>query len=158
MGKGYKFDYSQFEEYVKDFQKATDNFDTFLKKFLLQQAQRVIRAVKPRTPVDTGTLRESWVIGKEVKAIRYDESGNVTGSDYASAFANSVSIDDVQVVGDSLQITISNPMEYASYIEYGHHSYLGRYMLTISMDEISNAMSGRFEKEFRNFLIKWGVK
>ena len=158
MGKGYKFDYSQFEEYVKNFEKATDNFDTFLKKFLLQQGQRVVRAVKPRTPVDTGALRESWVIGKEAKAIRYDESGKVTGSDYTSAFANKASIEDVQMVGDSLQITISNPMEYASYIEYGHHSYLGRYMLTISMNEISSAMSGRFEKEFINFLTKWGVK
>ena len=49
-------------------------------------------------------------------------------------------------------------MEYASYIEYGHHSYLGRYMLTISIDEVSRAMPSRFQKEFTKFLSDWGVK
>lgn len=157
MGRNYKFDYSQFQNYVKDFENAQKEFETFLKTFLLQQAQRVIRAVKPRTPVDTGALRNSWCIGNETKAIRYDKNGNVTGTDYQSAFANEATIDDVQIIGDTLQVTISNPMEYASYIEYGQRSYLGRYMLTISMDEISAAMSGRFEKEFKNFLMNWGV-
>lgn len=157
MGKNYKFDYSQFQNYVKDFEKAQKEFETFLKTFLLQQAQRVIRSTKLRTPVDTGTLRNSWCIGNETKAIRYDKNGKVTGTDYQSAFANEATIDDVQIIGDTLQVTISNPMEYASYIEYGQRSYLGRYMLTISMDEISAAMSGRFEKEFKNFLMNWGV-
>lgn len=158
MGKNYKFDYSQFEDYVKNFKKASDNFETFLKKFMLKQGQRVVAAAKPRTPVDTGALRESYVIGKEAKAIRYDSSGKVSGADYISAFANKASIDDVKLVGNELQVTISNPMEYASYIEYGHHSYLGRYMLTISIDEVSRAMPSRFQKEFTKFLSDWGVK
>lgn len=157
MGKNYKFDYSQFQNYVKDFENAQKEFETFLKTFLLQQAQRVVRSTKLRTPIDTGTLRNSWCIGDETKAIRYDKNGKVTGTDYQSAFANEATIDDVQLMGDTLQVTISNPMEYASYIEYGQRSYLGRYMLTISMDEISAAMSGRFEKEFKNFLMNWGV-
>lgn len=157
MGRNYKFDYSQFQNYVKDFENAQKEFEAFLKTFLLQQAQRVVRSTKLRTPVDTGTLRNSWCIGNETKAIRYDKNGKVTGTDYQSAFANEATIDDVQIIGDTLQVTISNPMEYASYIEYGQRSYLGRYMLTISMDEISAAMSGRFEKEFKNFLMNWGV-
>ncbi len=157
MGKNYKFDYSQFQNYVKDFGNVQKEFETFLKTFLLQQAQRVVRSTKLRTPVDTGTLRNSWCIGNETKAIRYNKNGKVTGTDYQSAFANKATIDDVQLVGDTLQVTISNPMEYASYIEYGQRSYLGRYMLTISMDEISAAMAGRFEKEFKNFLMNWGV-
>lgn len=157
MGRNYKFDYSQFQNYVKNFENAQKEFETFLKTFLLQQAQRVVRSTKLRTPVDTGTLRNSWCIGNETKAIRYDKNGKVTGTDYQSAFANEATIDDVQIIDDTLQVTISNPMEYASYIEYGQRSYLGRYMLTISMDEISAAMSGRFEKEFKNFLMNWGV-
>lgn len=157
MGKNYKFDYSQFQNYVKDFENVQKEFEIFLKTFLLQQGQRVVRSTKLKTPVDTGTLRNSWCIGNETKAIRYDKNGKVTGTDYQSAFANEATIDDVQIIGDTLQVTISNPMEYASYIEYGQRSYLGRYMLTISMDEISAAMSGRFEKEFKNFLMNWGV-
>lgn len=157
MGKNYKFDYSQFQNYVKDFENVQKEFETFLKTFLLQQAQKVVRSTKIRTPVDTGTLRNSWCIGNETKAIRYNKNGKVTRTDYQSAFANKATIDDVQLVGDTLQVTISNPMEYASYIEYGQRSYLGRYMLTISMDKISAAMAGRFEKEFKKFLMNWGV-
>ena len=59
------FDFKELENYCKKFEKTTQEFETFLKKFLLQQAQRVVREAKLRTPVDTGALRNSWAIGSQ---------------------------------------------------------------------------------------------
>lgn len=156
-----QFDYSQFEKYVKDFEKATNEFDEFLRSFLLQMAYRVIARVKPRTPVDTGFLREAWFVGDEAKVIKSGDDGKFT-SDYSSAFASKASLDSVKVIGNSLQIVIGNIAEYASFIEYGHaysngRWYQGKFMLTISIDEIQAQIPKRFEAEFKKFLKNRGV-
>ena len=155
------FDYSQFEEYVKNFEKATDEFDNFLRKFLLQMAYRVIARVRPRTPVDTGFLRESWFVGDEAKVIKEGNDGKFT-SNYSSAFASKASLDSVKVKGNTLEIEIGNIAEYASFIEFGHAYengkwYQGKFMLTISIDEIQQQIPKRFEQEFKKFLIDRGV-
>ena len=159
------FDYSQFEAYFKDFEKATDEFDSFLRKFLLQMAYRVIARVKPRTPVDTGFLREAWFVGDEAKAIKagkHKADGSIYSSNYASAFASKASLDSVKVKGNSLEIVIGNIAEYASFIEFGHAYengkwYTGKFMLTISIDEIQQQLPKRFESEFKKFLKDRGV-
>lgn len=159
------FDYSQFKEYMTKFEDMTESFDTWLKTFLLQQAQRCIARTKTRQRaldlIDTGFMINAWTIGDEAKAIREGEDGKFT-SDYNSAFANEASINSVKQVGNSLEITLGNIAEYASYVELGHTSRGGNwinggFMFTISMDEIERAMPTRFQREFINFLKNWGI-
>lgn len=155
-----KFDYRQFEEYVKNFEKMINEFETFLKTYLLEQAQRCINACKKRTPVDTGALRASWGIGSQKLVLKssMDSEGKVNVSfDEANS-----SIADISVVGDNFEVTIWNGMEYASYVEYGHSTRGGTwvdgyFMLTISIAQVENAMPARFEKAFKNFLKERGV-
>ena len=95
-------------------------------------AERVVAKTKERTPVDTGALRESWQIGK------------------------------VQGDGVNLSIEILNGMEYASYVEWGRAARNGgwvdgRYMLTLSMNEIIKQMPYRFERDFANFCKQLGI-
>lgn len=59
------FDYNEYKEWCKKLNIPTSDFRLWLKKFLLQEAQRVVAAGRPKTPVDTGYLRNSWYIGKQ---------------------------------------------------------------------------------------------
>ena len=147
---GSYFDYTQFKEYVNKLGIATSDFRLWLKQFLLQEAQRVVKNGKPRTPVDTGYLRNSWYIGSQ-KIIQDISNGkaviNTNKSDIAS----------IKVIGNVLQVEIGLSADYASYIEYGHRSYQGKYMLKISIDEVQRALPARFDKQFRSWLKSKGV-
>lgn len=121
------FSYKEYSEWAKKVNITNNEFKTWLKKFIYQQAQRVVEKGKPRTPVDTGFLRNSWYIKS------------------------------AEIVGDTILVRIGLSAEYASYIEYGHHSYEGRYMLTISLDEVQRQLPARFNEEWRKFLKSKGV-
>lgn len=98
-----------------------------------------------------GTLRRGWTGG-----------ANVSGADYAQSLP-------VKKQGNSFVIDIINPTEYASYVEYGHRQTPGRYvpalgkrlkggwvqgkfMLTISVDEIQSAAPKILEKKLAKVL------
>lgn len=83
-------DFRQFEKLLQRYTVLQDKHEEFLNKFLLEMGMRTIAQTKKRTPVDTGTLRNRWELSK------------------------------VEKVGDSLEVTIFNPLEYASWIEDGH--------------------------------------
>lgn len=122
------FDYHAYQVWVNKLEKITQtDFDKFLEGFLLQMGYRVIARTKPRTPVKTGFLKASWKVDK------------------------------VEKIGRTFRVTISNNTEYASYIEYGHHSYPAKYMVTISIDEIAQQIPARFDKEFKKWIAQKGV-
>ena len=113
-----------------------DSLAYFLRGFMVEMAERVIAKTKPRTPIDTGDLRRAWVLG------------------------------DVHRDGNNISVEILNGMEYATFIEYGHRIvsngievgwYDGRFMLTISINEIRNQIPMRFAKEWTIFCKKWGL-
>lgn len=149
------FFYDEFNNWVKNLGVVEEEFEVFLKQFLLEQAQRVVREARFRTPVDTGALRASYQIGGQEIALTY--SVDKEGKEHFDIDTENSQIEDISMVGDNLEVIIWNPMEYASYVEYGHHSYEGRYMLTISVDMVIQAMPTRFERQFREFLISKGV-
>ena len=149
MSKSY-FDFKEYSEYVQKLGIAKTEFRIWLKTFLLQQAQRVVRAGKRRTPVDTGFLRNSWYIGNQI-IIQNIKNGKArideTNSDVLS----------IKLIGNVLEVEIGLGAEYASFVEYGHHAYEGKYMLTISIEEVQNKIPARFNKEFKNWLKEKGV-
>lgn len=158
---GSYFDYHEFVEYIKKFNIMQDDFDTWLKNFLLKQAQRVVSLAKQRQravgAIDTGFMINSWVIGNEAKVLKANSKGKYTKATYDSAFAKEAGIDDIKVVGNNLEVTIGNTAEYSSFIEFGQRSYSGKYLLTISIDTVARALPSRFETEFVKFLKEKGV-
>ncbi|MGK5512049.1 HK97 gp10 family phage protein [Brevibacillus formosus] len=126
MARWGKFDFSEFEKLTKSFQKTLDErvIERFLRDFLMEMAMRSIRKVKKRTPVgETGDLRRNWQLGNVVKR------------------------------GDAYQIELFNNTHYASFVEYGHRTgkdltgwVEGRFMLTISMQEIERELPKYLEK------------
>lgn len=133
---GFKVDFSELEKLEKEMKITAQEFDDFLRDFLTEMALRVVAKTKPRTPVDTGALRNGW------------DMGSIKGG------------------GKEISIEIFNPMEYATEIEYGHRIvrggievgyYNGRFMLKTSIDEIDKEMPERYKNEFRKFCIMKGL-
>lgn len=137
MGRMGNFDYSEFKDMAKRFNKALNErvIERWIREFLLEMAFRAERKIKKRTPVGVypegsgktgGNLRRNWRVGN------------------------------VEKHGDSYVIEIFNNTEYALYVEYGHRTrnhkgwVEGRFMATISMKEI--------EKELPKFMAKKQVE
>lgn len=81
-----------------------------------------------------GTLRRGWT------SKTHDEAASGTGKRGEPAKEYAASLP-VRKVGDYYKIQIINPVEYASYVEFGHRTKSGgwvegRYMLTISEEQL----------------------
>lgn len=74
---------------------------------------RLLAKVQKRTPVDTGQLRQNWTKSEVTKK------------------------------GVVHTITIKNPVEYASYVEYGHRQQVGRYVPAIDKKLVKPWIEGQ---------------
>lgn len=131
MAKWGKFDFREFEKLAKSFKKAVDErvIERFIQDFLLEMAFRALRKIKKRTPVDTGELRRNWQVGRVVR------QGNI------------------------YVVEIYNNTDYASFVEFGHRTGVdltkwveGRFMMTISMQEIERELPRYLEKRMAGLL------
>lgn len=130
-----KCDFKELRELQKQVEQMNQSFkDEFFEQCAKELAARLLRKVIKRTPVGQypngsgkvgGTLRRGW--GK---------------------------VNDLQVIrsGSFIHITIANPTEYASYVEYGHRTrggggwVKGRLMMTISAQEIQSIAPDLLQK------------
>ena len=131
MSKWGKFDFSEFEHLAKTFKKAADErvIERFIEDFLLEMAFRALRKIKKRTPVDTGALRRNWQVGRVIRQ------------------------------GNTYVIEIYNNTDYTSFVEFGHRFGIdltqwmeGRFMMTISMQEIERELPRYLEKRMIKLL------
>lgn len=125
-------DFAQLEKFMQSWTDAYKDFDKFLEDFLVEMAFRALAKIKPKTPVDTGALREMWTIGKFSK------------------------------VGSNFEIEILNGMDYASFIEFGSRTVSGywrdgRFMMTLGIDEVQRQIPARFNREFEAYLKRKGA-
>ena len=135
MGRNGSVDISDLKNFRNNIEKSlgASQIDLFIESCAKELAARLLAKVIKRTPVGQypsssgkkgGTLRRGWTGEKS-------QSG--------SAYANSLT---VSRSGGVYTIEIVNPVEYASYVEFGHRTrnhegwVEGKFMLTISEQEI----------------------
>lgn len=154
------FDYKEYLRYVKKLGILKEQFDLWLKSFLLEQAQRCVAECKKRQravgAIDTGAMINSWYIGGQQIYLKEQGTAKSGGTGYTIDLEHS-DIASIAVIGDNLEVEIGNSMEYASFIEYGQRSYQGKYILTISINTIQQALPGRFQKAWEQFLKTGGI-
>lgn len=151
MAKLGKFKASGMKEFRDKLKKLQDP-DAFVESCAKELAARLLRLVVKRTPVgdysgDTytcasgqphkghkvlgktgGTLRRGWTIGE------------------------------IRKEGNLYKIDIVNPVEYASYVEYGHRTanhkgwVKGHFMMTISEQELSKIAPKVLENRIKKYL------
>ena len=96
-----------------------------------------------------GTLRRGWTSKSHEEASSGGNNAN------AKAYADSLTINHS---GNMLMIEVVNPVHYASYVEFGHRTrnhkgwVQGRFMLTISEQEIQNIAPNVLENKVKKFL------
>ena len=132
---------------LKEFQKTIENMEKEKEQLMIdtikELAARLLRKVIKRTPSDTGNLRRNWTVS------------------------------DVRKNSGNYEIEVSNSTEYASYVEFGHRQTPGRFvpaigkrlkkswvkgkfMLTISEDELKRQALAVIEKKITEWLKKLG--
>lgn len=148
MGKTVKFDYSELEKFNKKIQKLSENqAQLFIEACAKELAARLLAKVIKRTSVGQypsgsgkvgGTLRRGWTAGQSASA--YVETLTITQS------------------GEDYTIEITNPVDYSSYVEFGHRTrdhegwVEGKFMMTISAQEIQNSSPKILEKKIEKML------
>lgn len=124
---------------LKDYRNSLGKFkrvtDEIFMEATYEVATRVFQATVKNTPDDTGFLRDSW------------------------------NIDDIKKKGSVYEIEISNDVEYASYVEYGHRIVRGGntlgwkdgvFMLTIAEKNLEKVMDKIFQRKFeKRFKELW---
>ena len=140
----------------KQLQKLRDNLgklqnadmDKFCRDVSKELAARLLALVIPRTPVGKypkasgkkgGTLRRGWTAN----------TGDAAG--YAAKLP-------VTKAGSEYRIEVINPVEYASYVEFGHRTadgkgwVPGQYFLTLSEQDLRNLAPGLIERKLNGLL------
>lgn len=110
-----------------------------------------------------GTLRRGWTFQTQEEA---EKGKGKPSAEQVTAFVNSLKIEHD---GNLLTVEIVNPVEYASYVEYGHRQTQGKYipalgkrlkkgwapghfMLTTSEQEIRDIAPGVLQAKIKQFL------
>ena len=138
-------DKSEFEQWLDNMQEVTtEEFERFLYKFLTDMVSVLLANTQMRTPVKTGDLRRAWHVGKTV----------VKGTTIGVEIINDAYHDDEENYP-------GNTGYYASFIEYGFTGkggpYKGRFMLTISMNELKAAMPKAYDNAFNAWVRRMDI-
>lgn len=180
-----RVDFSELEELQKRLDKLIEQKDAFYEDCAKEIAARLLAKVIKRTPVGKyGSYKvvtarrttKNHTKGEQYQKFVKDKSGKVGGTlrrgwtggsnRNAADYANSLN---VVHTGRTFEVTVSNPIEYASYVEYGHRQTPGRYvpaigkrlksgwvkgtfMLTFSEQELQSAVPGILKKKINAFL------
>lgn len=148
MGRMGRFDMGGLKDLQKQLEKL-QNPDVFVESCAKELAARLLRLVIKKTPVGKhpkstgkkgGTLRRGWTGGK--------------GQSSAKGYAESLKVNHF---GDTYVIEIVNPVEYASYVEYGHRTkshkgwVRGQFMMTISEQELQKIAPRILENKIKKY-------
>lgn len=82
--------FKEFKELTINLEKLSKTIDNEIEKFFYEMALKALSRTKKRSPVLTGDLRKQWAL-----------SG-------------------IKKNGLDLEITLFNPLEYSSWVEFGH--------------------------------------
>lgn len=160
MARWGRVDFRQLQRLAKRMEKLERaGFEKFCEDAAKELAARLLARVIKRTPVGDydegtvgGTLRRGWITGSHREA---ELSATFGGGAGVKKFAESMT---VTKKGNNYEIEVINPVEYASYVEYGHRTrnhqgwVPGRFMMTISADEVERLAPKLLERKLVKLL------
>lgn len=133
-----KVDYRELENLRDNLEKLQQvDMEKFCSDMAKEIAARLLRRVKQRTPVgqyETITYRT-----KDGREITFNE-----GKQGGTLRNNWKMETKVTKNGNVYEIEVFNPIEYASYVEYGHRQQVGRFVPQIGKRLTSGWVEGQF--------------
>ena len=151
MAKLGKFKASGMKEFRDKLKKLQDP-DAFVESCAKELAARLLRLVVKRTPVgdysgDTYTCASGQL-----------HKGHKVPGKTGGTLRRGWTIGEIRKEGNLYKIDIVNPVEYASYVEYGHRTanhkgwVKGHFMMTISEQELSKIAPKVLENRIKKYL------
>lgn len=151
MGRNGKVNIQDLEKFRNNLERSLNEseMDAFMESCAKELAARLLAKVIKITPTGQypkgsgkkgGTLKRGWTGGQQQ-----------AGAEYAQSLK-------VHHYGSHYVIEVVNPVEYASYVEFGHRTrnhagwVEGKFMLTISEQEIQNASSRILQNKLKKKL------
>lgn len=161
MGRMGNFNIDGLKKFRDELNKL-QNPDEFVESCAKELAARLLRMVVKRTPVGDYDTYKTNENGERVVVRKSSKKGGTlrrgwTGEKRSSAqnYADSLT---VHHFGDTYVIEIVNPVEYASYVEYGHRTpnhkgwVKGQFMMTISEQELEKIAPKVLERKIKKYL------
>lgn len=168
MAKGGSFDFKEIEKLQKQVERLEREKDAFNRECLQELAARLLQKVVKRTPVGVApkldgpkTVKVKGVDGKSKTFL--SKNGAIMQKYWVGYVGGTLrrgwTVGTIQAIGDTYQIEIINPTEYASYVEYGHRQTPGRYIPALGVSAKKAWVPGKFmltisEKEINNIAPK----
>ncbi|MEK4425870.1 HK97 gp10 family phage protein [Solibacillus sp. FSL K6-1523] len=134
--RGARVNFHELKRMQKKIERLGKDYEKFLESMTKEIASRLLSKVIKRTPVGVyedgqvgGTLRRGWTIEANVRK-----------------------------VGNVYEVEVINPTEYAQYVEFGHRTrnhqgwVNGRFMMTISADEVERAAPAIIKRKLTRML------
>ena len=151
MAKG-GFDYKEFRDLAEGVKKLEKGTSKFIEDFLTEMALRALRSVKKRTPVDTGDLRAAWYLSGVARRGDTVMINIINPKLYASW----VEYGHWQKPGRFIPGSfLGDKFEYIPGYPFGmvlSNPWVdGRFMLTISIQEIERQMPKRLEAAWAKY-------
>lgn len=151
MASSGNVDFRELQEFRRKMEASLndDQINDFIESCAKELAARLLAKVIKRTPVGQypastgkkgGTLRMGWTGGK---------------TQGGKAYADSLRVNHY---GNTYVIEVVNPVEYASYVEFGHRTrnhegwVEGKFMLTISEQEVQGDAAKILENKLKRKL------
>lgn len=144
MAKWGKADFEQLKQLQDRLQQLEKiDLDKFCRGVSKELAARLLALVIPRTPVGVypegtgkngGTLRRGWTAKTHEEAERGSRKS-------AKCYAESLPI---SKTGTTYTIEVINPVEYASYVEFGHRQTPGRFVPAIGKRLKASWVDGQY--------------
>lgn len=174
-----KFDCKGLKDLQKELDKLQKEMDLFVESCAKELAARLLAKVIKRTPVgdydrywtDTDGTRLVDKEGKEIVLHKSKKRGGTLRRGWTTQKAGSGAeglrsrsakayVDSLKInhFGNVYVVEIFNPVEYASYVEYGHRTVNhrgwvpGRFMLSISEKELREIAPRVLENKIKKFL------
>lgn len=128
MAKTGRCDFSELKKFAEHLEKQEIKAKAMIERCINDLGAEVLARAKLRTPVDTGNLEKAWTISS------------------------------IKRVGNYYKVIVSNNLEYAAYVEYGHRTanhkkwVPGKFMLTISAKEVDKLTPAILERRVKRFL------
>jgi hypothetical protein len=136
-------DYSEFKKFEESFSTISNgDFRSWLINFMIGVRSDFIEQVKAVTPVDTGALRANW---------QPDGEPVIVGNEVQAWFRNDTRYAEAVEYGHAAPYRAGDPPGSPGYVE-------GRFMMTVTLDEIERELPQRFDSEFTAFLSRFDLR
>ena len=146
-------DFSELRKFKKLLVKMADenNLNGFFEDCAKELALRLYKKVVQRTPVGKSAYIYEAVRDSNGGKVRYKKGKNKgkvkkkrVNTHTGGTLRRNWFIGDIEKAGDCYRVYVSNPTEYAGYVEFGHRQTPGRFVPAIGKRLKKNWVDGRF--------------